>query len=58
MLTDLAITKLDVLTAAWTRLRYALYECDGKIYKDRPRAQSVFYRKACADSSWLEMRHL
>ena len=42
-LTDLAITKLDVLGCLDEIKVCVAYECDGKIYKTVPEHQSVFY---------------
>jgi adenylosuccinate synthase len=42
-LTDLCITKLDVLSALDTIKVCVAYECDGKVYKTVPAQQSVFH---------------
>ncbi|NTU88426.1 MAG: adenylosuccinate synthase [Actinobacteria bacterium] len=42
-LTDLCITKLDVLSALDTIKVCVAYECDGQIYKTVPASQTVFH---------------
>lgn len=42
-LTDICLTKLDVLSAFDTIKVCVAYECDGKVYKHVPNQQSVFY---------------